>query len=657
MGNPTVALLIALLIFFLAGVPIMAIVAIVRSSRAERSVEGLPALIARIYSLEKRAEALEKKFEAHVFAGPAEKPAMPVPQADAISPGPSKAALAQPHQPEPSVATPSSALPSHVPAAPPVHPPTFSAPLSVPSGSRGETDDVESVIAGRWLNYVGILALALAASFFLKYAFDNNWIGPAGRVALGLIVGGALYPLGQWIYKKGYIFYSEGITALGAVILYLSIWAGWHYYHLFPPSYAFLMMIAITAVTATVSIVRDTERLAFLAALGGLMTPALVSTGQNAETVLFGYLLILGAGMLGLSFVKDWKTLPPLQFVATLIYFWSWYGEFYRNREMGETVVFATLFFILFAALPIIRSARQGELIGAEIAIVLSNATQFLIALREMLWPQDRWGLTYFVVGLAAVHLAAERAVPRNQTRASQLARTIYAGLALTFLTLTVPIRLEGKWITIAWAVEGAMFVWSGLRIRSQALRLAGLVLFVIVGIRLIAFPIPAELVFLLNSRFLTMASCAACFLAAFIFAARSDVEVDDAESKIYMGVGIAANLLFLIALSLDVWDLFGYTPMMGIDSSLAQQLSLSVLWLIYASVLMGAGVKWKSALVRWQSLLLLGAVVAKVFFFDLSFLTRFYRILSFFLLGLVLLAVSFLYQSRVRASSGGNRS
>jgi uncharacterized membrane protein len=649
--DSAVPLLVLIAVFLFLAVPVLAIAAFVRSGRAQQSQPEIPHLISRVYSLEQRLNALEKRIAslaASVTSVPTATPAPPV-TPFATSPGPPAPASAETHQ----------MLPSPRPAAPPPPPPVpphvGTSPLPIPSSSRKNSEEVEDVIAGRWLNYVGILALAVAVSFFLKYAFDNNWIGPGGRVTLGLIAGSLLYPLGQRLYNKGYQFYSEGITALGAAILYLSVWAGWHYYHIFPQDSAFPMMIVITAVTAFVAVVRNTERLAFLAGVGGLLTPILVSTGQNAETVLFGYLLILGAGMLGVAWWRDWKSLPPLQFLATILYFWSWYGEFYADGELNETVAFATLFFGLFAALPFIRTSRRGQMGADEIGMVLANATQYLVALRLMLWPENRWGLTFFMIALAVVHLAAERAVPRNQTRASNVARTLYAGLALTLLTLTIPIRLEGKWITIAWAVEGAVLVWSGLRIRSRALRSAGLVLFLLVLIRLITYPIHAEPEFLLNSRFLTIAFCAASYLAAFIFAAQSDEELEIGETQIYMALGAAANLLFLVALSMDVWDLYGRMPSLGIDRSLAQQLALSVLWLVYASVLMAAGAKWRSALLRWQALILLGVVIVKVFFFDLSFLTRFYRILSFFLLGLVLLVISFAYQRRTRASSGGS--
>jgi uncharacterized membrane protein len=51
--------------------------------------------------------------------------------------------------------------------------------------------------------------------------------------------------------------------------------------------------------------------------------------------------------------------------------------------------------------------------------------------------------------------------------------------------------------------------------------------------------------------------------------------------------------------------------------------------------------------MLRWQALILFGTAVLKVFLYDSSFLERFYRIVSFFILGIVLMVVSFLYQRK----------
>jgi uncharacterized membrane protein len=514
-------------------------------------------------------------------------------------------------------------------------------------------DDVESVIAGRWFNYVGILAVALAVAFFLKYAFDNNWIGPGGRVAIGLLVGAALYPLSQWVYKRGYEYYSEGLAGLGAGILYLSVWAGWHYYHIFAQSTAFPLMIVITAATVAIAFGRNSQRVAVLALIGGLLTPILVSTGANEEVALFSYLLVLGGGMLVIAWLKTWRWIAPLQFAGTLVYFWGWYAQYYARYELNTTLLFGTLFFAVFAALPAARCAQEGELAAIDITVVLTNAFQYLVALHLMLWPQDKWGLTFAVLGIAAAHVVAERLLPNKPTPANRLAHALYAGLGLTFATLAIPIRLEGKWITIAFAVEGALLIWSGLKVSAKALRVAGFVLFAIVAIRLVVLvgETPTPETFLLNERFLTMAIAAACWLSSFFFARQSDCELSQAETQMYYAAAVAANFCLLTGLSMDVWDLFGRGVVAGMDRARAQEVSLSVLWVGYATVLIAAGAIAKSAAIRWQGLVLFCITIVKVFLVDLESLPLLYRIISGFVLGLALMLVSLYYQRRAKAT------
>jgi uncharacterized membrane protein len=665
--GPGAAPFILIAILWVIGVPVLAIVAYVRVGAAKSAAQAEAAqLIRRIYALEQRLTQIEQGLAGlNAARGTSEAPASaiepPIPVAPPAS-APSGASPFEPSRP-PLAATP--AMPSATTIHSPVettehravprgeHAPAPSSPMS-----RGRmTSDAgrvnfEEVLAGRWLNYVGILALLFAVTFFLKYAFDNDWVGPRGRVGIGLLAGSVLYPWSHHLLQRGYKYFSEGIAGLGAAVLYLSLWAGWHYYHIFPQSAAFALMIVVTAVTLVVAVGRNSERIALLALIGGVITPLLVSTGENHEVSLFTYLLILGAGVLGIAWVRDWKSLPPVQFLATAVYFWGWYSDFYRPDELVTTVIFATAFFVLFAALPVVRSRRDGELSGLEAAIVLVNSLAYLVALREMLWPENRWALTVAALALAAVHLAAERMLPEERGTAVRLARILYAGLALTFVTLAIPIRLDGRWITIAWAVQAAVLIGSGLRARFAAMRWAGLVLFAIVAGRLALISIPAD-TFLLNERFAAFAICVVCMALSCYFAATSAEVLGEQESGAFLLTAIAANILAIAALSLEVWDLFGRMPSLGIDRGHAQELALSMLWLVWALGLLGAGFWKKSQAIRWQALVLLGAVIAKVFLFDLSFLEKFYRIVSFLLLGLALLLISFYYQRQLLGPKG----
>lgn len=655
--EPIIPVLAIAALFLLVVAPILAIAAFVRAGQARDKIESLLSSYSnRFYQLEQRLARIEKALAAGTVAAPeAESKPQPIPAAPPVAP-PSPVVPETP-KPEPPRVTP----PSPPVAKPPLPlPPLASQPpwssLMHPQGPEKEPADVglEALVAGRWMNYVGILALLIGVAFFLKYAFDNNWIGPRGRVGIGLLAGSTLYPFSHRLLDKGYRYFSEGIAGLGAAILYLSLWAGWHYYLIFSQTSAFAMMIAVTAATTVVAVGRNSERIAVLALIGGIITPEIVSTGQNQEVVLFTYVTVLGVGMLALARIREWQTLPAIQFVATLIYFWGWYQDFYRRDELGVTIFFATIFFLLFAALPVVRSWREGQLPNLEVAIVLVNSPAYVIALRVMLWPDYKWALTVAMLVLAGVHLAAERALPQKSVSGTMIARVLFAGLALTFVTLTIPIRLEGRSITIGWAIEGAILIWSGLRIRVGALRGAGFVLFVIALARVALLPLLAAQ-FLFNERFATYAICVACLLAACIFARREGVELGEQESVVFLVTAIAANVYSLAALSLEIWDLFGRMPSLGIDRGLAQELGLSLLWLVYALALLVAGVWKKSAVLRWQALILLGVLIGKVFIFDLSFLERFYRIVSFMLLGLVLLLISFYYQ-RYWASHGDEK-
>lgn len=633
----SLAFLLLLLLLALLLSPILAISAWARVRRLERQRGLTPAetQAARLKGLERRLQEVEGKLAALLAAPRAQPEAAP----------PAEAAPAEP----PTTTPPTPAAPPAGPVEPKFPPPQ---PSLAPQPPTPAGLDLETLVAGRWLNRIGILALLLAVAFFLKYAFENNWVGPSGRVAIGLLAGAGLLVYSQWLLRRGYLYFSEGIAGLGAGVLYLSFYAGWEYYKLFPQAVAFVGMAVVTAAMVAIAIGRDSQRIALIALVGGFLTPILVSTGTDQQLILFSYLAVLNAGLLALARTRNWRSLELLCFIATQIYFWGWYAAFYNDSKLVRTALFATLFFALFAALPVVRSRRMGTLRADQVVLILANASWFLLALRAMLWPDRRWTLTVAVLALAAAHLLVARKVPAPAEGTASLVRVLFAGLALTFVTLAIPIRLEGRWITLAWAVEGLVLVWSGFATRVRLLRAAGLLLFAVVALRLLTLPIPAER-FILNARFAAFAVAVACFAVAFYLSRRQEEPLGPDEANFFALLAISVNFFALWALSLEVWDVFGRSQeTLGLDTALAQQLGLSLLWTLYATALVVLGVRHTHAGLRWQGLVLFGLVVGKVFFYDLSSLERVYRIVSFVVLGVVLLVVSFLYQKRLSERS-----
>jgi hypothetical protein len=74
-------------------------------------------------------------------------------------------------------------------------------------------------------------------------------------------------------------------------------------------------------------------------------------------------------------------------------------------------------------------------------------------------------------------------------------------------------------------------------------------------------------------------------------------------------------------------------------------ELTRSTAWLLYSVLLFVIGVIRSSAAPRYGAILVFGLSIVKIFISDLSFLQTPYRIVSFLVLGLILLAVSFVYQ------------
>jgi uncharacterized membrane protein len=574
-GETTLVSLLILLIGLVLAGPILAIVALIRLRRLENQIAELrqtdPQLVARIYALEQKPARADSRPEA-----PAEQPQAAEVRAVTDSPLPS---LPQPKQ---------------------------------------TSFDLEKLIAGRVLMRVGMLLVLIGVAYFLRYAFDNNWIGPAGRVTLGLLAGTALLVLSNWQLKRGYVYFSEGITALGAGILYLSLYAAWSLYALMPNAAAFLLMIAITGALLAIAVGRGSQRLAVLGLIGGFLTPMLVSTGRNAQIELFTYLAALDTGLLVITRLRPWRILEPLAFACTQIYFWGWYSRFYHSEpQLLTTMIFAAVFFLLFASMPAIRSRRTVAALPDHVAVMLLNTFLYLGALRALLWPDRRWTLTIAVLTLSALHLGATKYISRRDSE-RPLAYLLYAGLALMFVTLAIPIRLEGRWITMAWAIEGAVLVWSGFRGQFWLLRSSGLLLFLLTLVRLAAFPVPADR-FFFNSRFGVYAVTIACFALALWSASKNAAAIKTAETQAYKALATALNLVTFTALSQEAYLLF--TPAGGATISaqaeLMRQVALTAYWAVHAAIAFAAGLLRRIAGLRIQAYVLLAATAVKFFIMD----------------------------------------
>ena len=194
------------------------------------------------------------------------------------------------------------------------------------------------------------------------------------------------------------------------------------------------------------------------------------------------------------------------------------------------------------------------------------------------------------------------------------------------------------------------------------ALRYAALAWLIVTGVKIIAldagFYNAAWHLPLVNQTFAAFVAYVAALWYVGRLYARSD-KIDGSERQaILNAIVVTANVYAITALSLEATGHFEKLIRAGAlaetntrDLRLAQGLSLSLVWTLYGGGMLLYGHRRTNRLLRIMGLLLLTATALKVFFLDLAVLEKFYRIVSFLVLGAILLAVSFLYQQKQRAS------
>ena len=598
----------------------------VPQSELEAIRQALAELTTRVYRMEQRLQ----------MAAPA-----PVPSAAVRA--------------EPAAAVPSPVSPQR-PAPPPPIPPRAGIAASVNSQA-----DLESRIGSHWLNRIGIAALLVGVSYFLKFAFDNNWIGPAGRISIGLIAGIAIVIWSERFRAKGYQAFSYSLKAVGIGTLYLSLWAAFHVYSLIPSSVAFAMMLLVTAATSVMALSQDAQILAAFALVGGFSTPVLLSTGENREVALFTYVAILDIATLVLVTFRPWRRLLVMSYVGTLILYLGWYWTFYNGGPLELTLAYASLFFAIFAIAPLITLQPDGEHpILAAIPAVLAfvNAGVYFLEAYAMIQEVNKVKMAWFALALAAVYIFLSRLVHARKMAAgtSEILYYLHLALAIGFITVAIPIRLDAHWITIGWFIEAGVLLWIANRIHSDFLNAFALGALVLGVTRLLFIDNFHTTQLIFNLRMATFAVAVAVLGAVAWFGAQRE---DETARTISAMAVVALNVLALIALSREVSDYY-LRQMAGVRSTghqwrgayldyhnleIARDFTYSALWMAYGAMLMIVGFVRRSAFVRWQALILIAITIVKVFVYDVSQLDRAYRIVSFIVLGALLLAISFVYQ------------
>lgn len=523
----------------------------------------------------------------------------------------------------------------------------------------------EIKLGQKWLLIVGIVVMVLGVGYFLKYAFDRNWITPSGRVGMAYAAGLGCLGLGEMFRRRGLAVFGLYLIGGGIAVLYFSGYAAFQVYHLIDQPVAFALMVAVTALAGVLSVVRNVMWLAVLGIIGGFFTPVVLSTRVDNQIALMSYMVVLNAGILAIAVYKRWGLLNGLGFAATWLLFLSWYAAHYESTKFVPTDAFLNVFFLAYAIVPFAYYfVHRDSAPHPGFAIMVLNA---MIAFGLSFAMIHEFASTR-AVGIVSVAYAAVYGVMaaylRRRNPRSTDAFVLLVAMTALFLIVTVPLLFARHWITVFWAVQAAVLVWAAVRVADERLLHAGAGLLFVAVFKFLCW----DLVFLFDltlpdlyyrggyelhaaERWIT-----AVMVLSATFAAATMLWRDSAEPRRLPSGSVSSRLLY------SVFGAFIFV-ILNVEAAAwfydfarpARFAAISVLWALFAIVLMLWGFAKGIAVLRRCSLALFAVTLAKVFLSDMSNVSTPYRIVSFLVLGLMLIGASYLYHRfKGRLESGG---
>ncbi len=180
--------------------------------------------------------------------------------------------------------------------------------------------DLEPIVGGNWLARIGVVAIVIGTAFFLKLAFDNNWIGETGRVALGIATGLAFLGAGER-WRARYPVYSQALVGGGVALTYLTIFAAYAIFGLIPMYPGVGLLALVSVASATLAIRHESMALAVIGILGAFIAPFVAgsltdSYGQvndiGPSFQLMAYIIVVDVSVLALSTFRNWRWFTTL---------------------------------------------------------------------------------------------------------------------------------------------------------------------------------------------------------------------------------------------------------------------------------------------------------------------------------------------------------
>lgn len=486
----------------------------------------------------------------------------------------------------------------------------------------------------KWMGRIGALAVTLGVAFFIIYAIQEELIGYAARIALGVLFGTALVGVGNYFVERPeYRLWGTITVGAGVAIAYFSIYASWGFEDYreaigMTPLLNIILLTFVIAAAVALSLYRDTWVVGAEAFILGYMTAFLV---PDPGVVPLTYVLLLSLGSVAFARYREWEwaRLGVIGILGSYGVFF-WWGEATEAEPLYVSYSFLVGFGVIFTVYAFVCERRQTEAQKEFVATINGlNAAAFYSLFYFVTVEHFEGFVDVATLGVGLVYLAVAFVAHRWSMRGNALSS---AAVAWSLVLLSAWLGFEDGHVTVAWAAVALALTVVAYTKTTYSTYTAAYATAVVVGSKslLLDYGLPTEDVsfFALRSvaYLMTAFACYVGYVGLHEAYEELSDEFFDPAPVSWIGTGVFAVLLFL------QFDGFG----------------VSVAWTVFALSLLVVGIASRNRDIRLQGLAVFSLTILKVFFVDTAALDTLGRTVSFVVLGVILLVSSFIY-SRYR--------
>ncbi|MFA5060502.1 MAG: DUF2339 domain-containing protein [Candidatus Omnitrophota bacterium] len=509
----------------------------------------------------------------------------------------------------------------------------------------------ELVFGQYWLSRIGIIVFVLGIAFFISYTFQ--YLTASAKIATGFLLSACLLYFGNKLeQKEKYVKIGWAVLGGGWGLLYLSAYA-MHYIDATKIITSSVVGIWILAVASAIVVIYNLKYRSWVVSSVSYLL-AFITAGLGAmeySTIL--YWTFLTASVAYLAYRFQWHKFLLLGICGSYLTYIFWIHPQMLLDFMVPSKASVPLYqfhlgisilavsWIIFSAVLFFFDLKEKERSKYILGANLLNGVFFaFLGLNEIYralphlvlsWDARFWfiftlALVYFGFAYYSRHLGKSRGVVLN------------AGLALSFVAMSILIKIPSLNIGFFWLLEMLIIFALGFYYKEMVYRILGSILGFLVFIRLFcvdyfSYKTYALFGFDIKHRILIFSFAALCFFILGAFVRRKAIAQSLAriEKDFYNAFAVIGTVLLIFLLEKEV---------------ARKWLTLS--WTLEGISILTAGFLLRNRIYRFCALSAISLACVRLVLIDMAGLNAIYKILTFILFGVVLVAVSLVYSKLV---------